>query len=100
MLLCFAEMADWRARMIAIQDMVHSLPPIHFATLKFVCEHLNRVAAESDKNRMSIRNLSIIFGPTLLKPPPALDSMARVIEDMPFQCTVVETLIEQAEWVF
>ncbi|TPX58446.1 hypothetical protein PhCBS80983_g03123 [Powellomyces hirtus] len=94
------QMADWRARMIAIQDMVHSLPPIHFATLKFVCEHLNRVAAESDKNRMSIRNLSIIFGPTLLKPPPALDSMARVIEDMPFQCTVVETLIEQAEWVF
>ncbi|KAI9017309.1 hypothetical protein BC832DRAFT_18647 [Gaertneriomyces semiglobifer] len=94
------QIADWRARMIAIQDLVHSLPPNHFATLKLVCEHLNRVASESDKNRMSVRNLSIIFGPTLLRPPPALDSLARMVEDMPFQCTAVETLIEQSEWVF
>ncbi|KAJ3169028.1 Rho GTPase-activating protein 21 [Geranomyces variabilis] len=94
------QIADWRARMISIQDMVHALPRTHFATLKHVCEHLNRVAAQADRNRMSVRNLSIIFGPTLLRPPPALDTMARVIEDMPFQCTVVETLIEQCEWVF
>ncbi|KND00665.1 uncharacterized protein SPPG_03788 [Spizellomyces punctatus DAOM BR117] len=94
------QIGDWRSRMIAIQDLVHSLPANHFATLKFICEHLNRVASKSEKNRMSVRNLSIIFGPTLLRPPPALDSMARIIEDMPFQCTVVETLIEQVDWVF
>ncbi|TPX64904.1 hypothetical protein SpCBS45565_g05521 [Spizellomyces sp. 'palustris'] len=94
------QIGDWRTRMIAIQDLVHSLPANHFATLKFICEHLNRVASKSEKNRMSVRNLSIIFGPTLLRPPPALDSMARIIEDMPFQCTVVETLIEQVDWIF
>ncbi|KAJ3293097.1 Rho GTPase-activating protein 21 [Borealophlyctis nickersoniae] len=94
------QIGDWRNRMIAIQDMVHALPAKHFATLKLVCEHLNRVASYSDRNKMSVRNLSIIFGPTLLRPPPALDSLARIMQDMPFQCTVVETLIEQAEWVF
>ncbi|KAJ3023890.1 hypothetical protein HKX48_000076 [Thoreauomyces humboldtii] len=94
------QISDWRARMITIQDIVHNLPLTLFSTLKFVCEHLYRVSLESDKNRMSIRNLSIIFGPTLLRPPPALDSMARIIEDMPFQCTLVETLIEQVDWVF
>ncbi|KAI8826671.1 RhoGAP domain-containing protein, partial [Fimicolochytrium jonesii] len=60
------QIQDWRTRMIALQDMVHNLPPNHLATLKYLCYHLRRVAAESDKNRMTVRNLSIIFGPTLL----------------------------------
>ncbi|KAI9094415.1 Rho GTPase activation protein, partial [Phlyctochytrium arcticum] len=49
-----------------ISDLVHSLPANHFATLKLVCEHLARVASHSEKNRMSVRNLAIIFGPSLL----------------------------------
>ncbi|KAI8803896.1 Rho GTPase activation protein, partial [Cladochytrium replicatum] len=62
-----AQMDDWRAKMITIQDLVHSLPARHFACLKYVCEHLRRVSLQSPINKMSIRNLSIIFGPNLLK---------------------------------
>ncbi|KAI8854082.1 Rho GTPase-activating protein domain-containing protein, partial [Chytridium lagenaria] len=57
----------WRERMIAMQDMVHNLPTKHFDTLKFLCEHLQRVSSFSAHNKMTQKNLSIIFGPTLLK---------------------------------
>ncbi|KAJ3208339.1 hypothetical protein HDU67_006802 [Dinochytrium kinnereticum] len=95
-----AQIETWRERMIAMQDMVHLLPPKHFATMKFLCEHLQRVASCSAQNKMTQKNISIIFGPTLLRPPPALDTIQRMMTDMPFQCKVVETLLEQTEWLF
>ncbi len=89
--------------MIAIQDAVHALPPRHFSTLKFLCQHLSRIAEASHVNRMSARNLSIVFGPTLLRPPSNTSpdiALARALADMPQQCQIVEHLIEQWEWVF
>lgn len=38
------------------------LPPVHQATLKAVVEHLARVAALSEKNKMDVKNLAIVFG--------------------------------------
>lgn len=38
------------------------LPPVHLAVLKAVIEHLARVAALSEKNRMDVKNLAIVFG--------------------------------------
>ena len=86
--------------MTTIQDLVHSLPPTHFSTLKYLCEHLHRISQKSDVNKMTSRNLSLIFGPTLLKPHPDLDSTSRCMMEMPHQYIIVEVLIEQCEWVF
>jgi len=38
------------------------LPPVHQATLKAIVEHLARVAAKNDKNKMDAKNLAIVFG--------------------------------------
>jgi hypothetical protein len=38
------------------------LPPVHQATVKVIVEHLARVAAKSDKNKMDAKNLAIVFG--------------------------------------
>ena len=38
------------------------LPPVHQATLKVLLEHLARVAANCEKNKMDPKNLAIIFG--------------------------------------
>lgn len=38
------------------------LPPVHQATLKAILEHLARVAAHSEKNKMDVKNLAIVFG--------------------------------------
>ncbi|KAJ3100457.1 hypothetical protein HDU97_002194 [Phlyctochytrium planicorne] len=95
-----AQLDNWRDRMIALQDVVHALPSRHFEALKFLCEHLQRVSSYSSSNKMTQKNISIIFGPTLLKPPPAIDTIQRMMTDMPFQCKVVEVLLEQTEWIF
>ena len=38
------------------------LPPVHQATLKAIIEHLARVSARSEKNKMDPKNLAIVFG--------------------------------------
>lgn len=38
------------------------LPPVHQATLKAILEHLARVAARAEKNKMDVKNLAIVFG--------------------------------------
>ena len=38
------------------------LPTVHQATLKAIIEHLARIAALSEKNKMDAKNLAIAFG--------------------------------------
>jgi hypothetical protein len=38
------------------------LPAVHQATLKALVEHLARVTALSEKNKMDPKNLAIVFG--------------------------------------
>ncbi|ORX44973.1 hypothetical protein BCR36DRAFT_406137 [Piromyces finnis] len=96
-----SQIKDYTARMIAFQDLVHSLPPKNFTTLNFLFEHLFKVSTFSEQNKMTISNLAIIFGPTLLKSPPdSKENELIIITRMPFQCKAVEVLIEQYEWLF
>lgn len=44
-----------------MRSKIRRLPPIHRETLRAVVEHLSRVAAFSEKNKMDIRNLAIVF---------------------------------------
>ena len=45
-----------------LRSKMRRLPPVHQATLKAIVEHLTRVAARSDKNKMDAKNLAIVFG--------------------------------------
>ncbi|KAK7694250.1 hypothetical protein QCA50_001430 [Cerrena zonata] len=45
-----------------LRSKIRRLPPVHQATLKAIVEHLARVAAKSEKNKMDSRNLAIVFG--------------------------------------
>jgi RhoGAP domain len=45
-----------------LRSKIRRLPPVHQATLKAIVEHLTRVAARSDKNKMDAKNLAIVFG--------------------------------------
>lgn len=38
------------------------LPAVHQATLKAIVEHLARIVARSDKNKMDAKNVAIVFG--------------------------------------
>ncbi|KAJ3232463.1 hypothetical protein HDU81_002973 [Chytriomyces hyalinus] len=95
-----AVIPDWTERMTAIQDIVHQLPTENFETLRFICQHLKRVASFESANKMTVKNLSIIFGPTMLLPPPHLDTIQRSMADMPNKVSIMDTLIDYADWVF
>jgi len=53
---------------------------------------------------MSISNLAIVFGPTLLSPPPGTaggEGPGGVhLQDMSFQCKAVETILERYAAIF
>ncbi|KAL0950641.1 hypothetical protein HGRIS_007429 [Hohenbuehelia grisea] len=45
-----------------LRSKLRRLPPVHHATLRALLEHLARVAARNERNRMDPRNLAIVFG--------------------------------------
>lgn len=59
-----------------IQKLIDSLPRPNHDTLQYILEHLCRVIAHSDKNRMTAHNLGIVFGPTLFRPEQEASDMA------------------------
>jgi len=90
-----------RLRYIRLHGQVNNLPDPNYATLKFFMGHLNRyvdggsqrsalltvrIRLQESKNSMSISNLSIVFGPTLLGAPPEMGGLN--LEHMSFQCKV------------
>lgn len=54
------------------------------------------MAAKSDKNKMTVSNIGVCFGPTLLRPE---EETVAAIMDIKFCNVVVEILIENAELV-
>lgn len=56
----------------------------------------SRVAAHSKQNLMTVANLGVVFGPTLMRPQ---EETVAAIMDLKFQNIVVEILIEQHEKV-
>jgi hypothetical protein len=92
------DIGDYRGRMIALQDILHSLPSLNFAILKHLSLHLGRVAQYSSINGMTAKNLALIFGPTLLRH--ASEEGVQALQDQPSTCSVVESLIDYGDWLF
>lgn len=84
-------------RISDVHGLVHRLPKTHFEMLEIIILHLRKVSLKSHKNRMSIFNLGVVFGPTLLKANE--DSLAAVLE-IKFNNLVIEILIENYELIF
>ncbi|CAH6778581.1 rho GTPase-activating protein 9 [Phodopus roborovskii] len=59
-----------------IKKLVDLLPKPNHDTLQYILEHLCRVIAHSDENRMTAHNLGIVFGPTLFRPEQETSDMA------------------------
>jgi len=77
---------------------VHSLPDVNFETLRHLCYHLTQVMAHSDVNKMDLKNLAIVFGPTLVRA--ADDNMMAMITDMAHQCRIIESILSACDWFF
>ena len=92
-----AKIEQKEKRVNAIHELVHNLPKINFQMLSILIEHLHKIAEKSDKNLMSICNLGVCFGPTLLR---AQEESVAAIMNLKFCNVVVEILIENHDKVF
>lgn len=106
-----AKIDNDRLRHIRLHERVNELPDANYATLKYLMRHLHKVTELEHLNQMSASNLAIVFGPTLLSPPPAgyedgttaaANGSAGGIQlhDMSFQCRAVETILHKYREIF
>uniref|UniRef100_A0A3P8UK49 Rho GTPase-activating protein 10 n=1 Tax=Cynoglossus semilaevis TaxID=244447 RepID=A0A3P8UK49_CYNSE len=84
-------------RIQAVHCLVHKLPERNRQVLGLLMRHLAKVAAHSKQNLMTVANLGVVFGPTLMRPQ---EETVAAIMDLKFQNIVVEILIEQHEKIF
>uniref|UniRef100_A0A3B3BGX0 Rho GTPase-activating protein 26 n=1 Tax=Oryzias melastigma TaxID=30732 RepID=A0A3B3BGX0_ORYME len=92
-----AKMDNPEARVTEIHALVHRLPEKNRQMLELLVKHLANVASHHHQNLMTIANLGVVFGPTLLRPQ---EETVAAIMDIKFQNIVVEILIEHHERIF
>uniref|UniRef100_A0A8C6Q3M0 Rho GTPase activating protein 10 n=1 Tax=Nothobranchius furzeri TaxID=105023 RepID=A0A8C6Q3M0_NOTFU len=81
----------------SVHCLVHKLPERNRQVLGLLMKHLANVAAHSKANLMTVANLGVVFGPTLMRPQ---EETVAAIMDLKFQNIVVEILIEHHEKIF
>uniref|UniRef100_A0A8C4EKY1 Rho GTPase activating protein 42a n=1 Tax=Dicentrarchus labrax TaxID=13489 RepID=A0A8C4EKY1_DICLA len=86
-----AKYDDQKYRVRAIHALVHKLPEKNRAMLDLLTNHLHNVSSHSDQNLMTVSNLGMIFGPTLMR---SQEETVAAMMNIKFQNIVVEIIIE------
>uniref|UniRef100_A0A672G0L6 Rho GTPase activating protein 10 n=1 Tax=Salarias fasciatus TaxID=181472 RepID=A0A672G0L6_SALFA len=97
---CFCALTEGgspESRIQAVHCLVHKLPERNRQVLGLLMKHLANVVAHSKHNLMTVANLGVVFGPTLMRPQ---EETVAAIMDLKFQNIVVEILIEHHEKIF
>ncbi|KAF9888418.1 hypothetical protein FE257_008696 [Aspergillus nanangensis] len=72
----------------SLHALVNNLPDAHYATLRALILHLNKIQEHYTQNRMNAGNIAICFGPTLMGA-----SSGGNIADAGWQVRVIETVL-------
>ncbi|KAI0271619.1 hypothetical protein BC834DRAFT_860454 [Gloeopeniophorella convolvens] len=83
---------------VLLRSKIRRLPPVHRVVLRALVEHLARVAAHADKNKMDAKNLAIVFSPVIF----GEDEVPQgdLLSMHPAKDSVMEDLIENANVLF
>ncbi|XP_034160890.1 rho GTPase-activating protein 42 isoform X2 [Pangasianodon hypophthalmus] len=88
---------DQNYRVCAVHALVHKLPEKNKEMLQILIKHLLIVSSHSKTNMMTVSNLGVIFGPTLMR---SQEETVAAMMNIKFQNVVVEILIENFEKIF
>uniref|UniRef100_A0A3Q0T1F5 Rho GTPase-activating protein 42 n=1 Tax=Amphilophus citrinellus TaxID=61819 RepID=A0A3Q0T1F5_AMPCI len=88
---------DQNYRVCAVHALVHKLPERNKEMLELLIKHLVRVSAQNQSNLMTVSNLGVIFGPTLMR---SQEETVAAMMNIKFQNIVVEILIENFNKIF
>lgn len=64
------ELTDKQEKIAAFNVLVHRLPRVNFALLRALSEYLLEVVSNQERNKMTVKNVGIVFSPTLNIPAP------------------------------
>jgi hypothetical protein len=84
-------------RLDAVGNVLKQLPAASTEILRVLMRHLHKVASYSNFNLMTAGNLSVCFGPSLLRPK---EETVASIMDIKFCNEIVEILIENCDHFF
>lgn len=90
------DLPSHEAQLQKFSELVHRMPEAHFQTMKALMEHLNRVTQNSKINLMNAKNLSVVFGPTLMRNP----DPSQEIMDVTYKNLAIEFLILHTDELF
>nr|XP_032821568.1 beta-chimaerin-like [Petromyzon marinus] len=93
-----AKVSDPAERLEQLRRALQTLPPAHYDTLHCLMAHLHRVSQQEKHNLMSSENLSIVFGPTLMRPHE--QDVLATLNGMRHQRLLVELLIRHVQELF
>ncbi|XP_059180948.1 rho GTPase-activating protein 27 isoform X2 [Centropristis striata] len=88
---------DYNTKLSCMYELVNTLPPSNHDTMKLLFGHLRRVIQFGEDNRMTVQNVAIVFGPTLLRPE---TESANITMHMVFQNQIVEFILNEYERLF
>ncbi|XP_026175751.1 rho GTPase-activating protein 42 isoform X2 [Mastacembelus armatus] len=88
---------DQNYRVCAVHALVHKLPEKNKEMLELLIQHLVTVSRQNQLNLMTVSNLGVIFGPTLMR---SQEETVAAMMNIKFQNIVVEILIENFNKIF
>ncbi|CAL8351821.1 unnamed protein product [Lota lota] len=88
---------DQNYRVCAVHSLVHKLPDRNKEMLELLIQHLLTVSTQSKFNLMTVSNLGVIFGPTLMR---SQEETVAAMMNIKFQNIVMEILMENFDKVF
>ncbi|RMZ82835.1 hypothetical protein DV737_g1910, partial [Chaetothyriales sp. CBS 132003] len=68
--LAVLELDDKQNKVNTFNTLVHRLPHVNYALLRAMSEYLLEVVQNADRNKMTVKNVGIVFSPTLNIPAP------------------------------
>lgn len=100
-LLDATKITDHYETLYAYLEVLQKLPKSNHETLKRLVTHLSLIADHETTNMMGVKQLAIVFGPTLMD---VTNPDSAIVDDdmstMPKKYKVVEALITYHEWLF
>ena len=97
-LIAAARIEDETVRRDTIHAIINDLPDAHYATLRALVLHLDRVSGHEGSNRMGHQNLGICFAPTLMGV--GSDGAFGSVGDSGMMARVLVTILENTYQIF
>ncbi|UZJ57222.1 hypothetical protein CBS101457_006542 [Exobasidium rhododendri] len=91
---------DEEERLYTIRDLVWDFPAPHFNLLKRISQHLSLICEEGEYNLMAPHNIGLVFGTSLLNPPPGPSSVAESFGNIGKAAHIVKIILTMHDWLF